>query len=182
MTAHMVSGSIPLQTYSELPPVLGSVHNPLTKGFVFMMWGFLPLHIGWIPNSGFKVLWVLRRIVFLAKPSNFQEGVLFIPFLQWFCDTKTGRPKWTQWHQLAQILTFGFTASSLELVKSGALFPADNSVLSPLHPATGFPFFCVVGWGTRTLRHTYCQMVFFAETSPRLVSNQAWQGMSSCTI
>ena len=34
MTAHMVSDYIALQTYSELPPVLGSIHHPPSKCFV----------------------------------------------------------------------------------------------------------------------------------------------------
>jgi hypothetical protein len=38
----------------------------------------LPEH----PNSKYKVLLMLGRIVFLAKPSNFQERVLFIAFFQ----------------------------------------------------------------------------------------------------
>jgi hypothetical protein len=34
MTAHMVCDYITIQIYSELPPVMGSVHHPPSKCFV----------------------------------------------------------------------------------------------------------------------------------------------------
>ena len=157
ITAHMVSDYIALQTYSELRPVFGSVHHPPSKGFVSFLWcGGCCLPFGWILNAGFKVLWMLGRIASLAKSSSFQEGVPFIPFLQWFYDTKSCRPKLTQRLELFQIMTFSITVSSLELVKSGAVLPADSSVFKSLLPAaTESPSFCIVGWGTRNLGHTH---------------------------
>jgi hypothetical protein len=90
--------------------------------------GFVACPFVWILIAGFKVLWMLGRIASLAQASNFQEGVPFIPFLQWFYDTKFCRPKLTQQHELVQIMTFNITVSSLELVHSGAMLPADSSV------------------------------------------------------
>jgi hypothetical protein len=48
--------------------------------------------------------------------------------------------------QFVQIMTFSIAVSSLELVNSGAMLPADSSVLEiTASPAEGFPSFCVVG-------------------------------------
>jgi hypothetical protein len=154
MTAHKVSDCIALQIYSELSPLLGSVHHPPSKYFIFMMWGCC-LPFGWTLNAGFQVLWMLGRIASLAKPSNFQDGVPFIPFLRWFHDIKSCRPKLTQLLQLVQIMTFSIAVSSLVLVNSKAMFPADSSVLEiTASPRHSVPSFCVVWCGPRTLRHT----------------------------
>ena len=61
----------------------------------------------------------------------------FLSFLQWFYDTKPCQPKLTQLQELVQIIIFSITVSSLELVNSGAMLPADSSVFEttafPLH-------------------------------------------------
>jgi hypothetical protein len=88
MTAHMISDCITVQTYSKLPPVFVSVHHLPSKCFVSFYDVVVAFSFVWILNTGFKVLWMLGRIASLAKPSNFQEGLSFIPFLQWFYDTK----------------------------------------------------------------------------------------------
>jgi hypothetical protein len=128
----------------------------------------------------FKVLWMPESIASLAKPSNFQDGVPFIPFLQWFYDTKSCRLKLTQLLELVQIMTFSITVSSLELVNSRAMFTADSCFFKLLlPPATGFPsFLCSWVRDSNPSPHTHI-IIIFVKMSPSLDSNQASQGKSS---
>jgi hypothetical protein len=118
-------------------------HHLLSKSFVsFCDVGVVafPLIESWTLDSSSLIA---RKNCFIAKSSSFQEGVPFIPFFQWFYDSKACRPTLTQWFELVQIMTFSITVSSLELVNSGAMFPANSSVfeITAPPPLQGFHSF-----------------------------------------
>jgi hypothetical protein len=74
-----------------------------------------------------------------------------------------------QWLEIAQILTFSITASNLELVKSGAKFPADNSVLTTGSPDQRVSFLWCTGVRDSNLSPRTLSLL----GSPMLDSNEA---------
>ena len=105
--------------------------------------GVFAFPVGWILNSGFKVLWMLGRIVSLAKPRNFEENVAFhsqINTVNWACP----------------VTDFCFTVSNFELVDTGAIFPVASCVFEIAAPSAAFfcLYFRLARWGTWTLRHS----------------------------